>query len=213
METISPKSTLLVVDDDPLCIQVLGKMLGREYEVLGATSGAEALALSVDHDPELVVLDIIMPGMDGYEVCRRLKTNGKTQDIPVIFMTAAESEESEIKGLTLGADDYLRKTSNPQVLKLRIENMLASRRRLQSCPARIHDGFVPESTPSRDDTAVRYLRGTFSICCACKKIKDETGCWLPFEDFFLQHSDIMFSHGFCTECACGVIAELKQGDS
>ncbi len=116
---------LLIVDDTPANIEILLDALERDYEVTFSTSGSEALQLIADSEtPDLILLDVMMPEMDGYEVCRRLKQNPNTSEIPIIFVTALNSSESESTGLTLGADDYITKPINLSIARLRIKNVL-----------------------------------------------------------------------------------------
>ena len=121
--TIKPK--ILVVDDVPGNIQIIMQALKDEYSVIAATSGEKALALaSGDSRPSIILLDVMMPGMDGYEVCRRLKENEKTSGIPVMFITTLDEDVNEAKGLDLGAVDYIAKPINPALVKKRIKNQL-----------------------------------------------------------------------------------------
>lgn len=121
----SYRPQLLIVDDTPANIEILLDALERDYDVTFSTSGLEALQLIADSEtPDLILLDVMMPEMDGYEVCRRLKQNAITRDIPIIFVTALNSTESESTGLALGADDYITKPINLEVARLRIKNVL-----------------------------------------------------------------------------------------
>jgi diguanylate cyclase (GGDEF)-like protein len=123
------RPTLLIIDDYPANIQVLGAALGGEYEIIVATSGEEGLALAKSTPgPDLILLDISMPGMDGYEVCRRLKAERWTRKIPVIFITANTSEEEETKGLELGAVDYITKPFGIPIVQARIRTHLELKR-------------------------------------------------------------------------------------
>jgi diguanylate cyclase (GGDEF)-like protein/PAS domain S-box-containing protein len=117
------KKTILVVDDLPENIDVLSAILSSEYNVKVATSGAQALMVATQQ-PDLILLDILMPEMDGYEVCRRLKSAPAISDIPVIFITALESDEDEMKGLSLGAVDYLSKPVRASIALARIRSHL-----------------------------------------------------------------------------------------
>lgn len=120
------KGKLLLVDDVPSNIKVLIEALQDEYEITIATAGERALRwASSDNPPDLILLDIMMPGMDGYEVCRRLKADPVTARIPVIFVTAMHEEEDETKGLSLGAVDYVHKPYSLSIMKARIATQLA----------------------------------------------------------------------------------------
>ena len=123
------KSTVLIVDDAPENIQVLLSTLKNDFAILVATSGEQALELSIkEPQPDIILLDIIMPVMDGYEVCKRLKDNELTKDIPVIFVTALNESEDEKKGLSLGAVDYISKPINSDLVKARVTNHIELKR-------------------------------------------------------------------------------------
>jgi putative two-component system response regulator len=118
-ETI--KKTLLVVDDTPENLDVMGEILMRHYRVRVANSGARALAASVTEPrPDLILLDVMMPEMDGYQVLGHLRDNPETRDTPVIFVTALDSTEDEAKGLDLGAVDYITKPVRPAIVLARV---------------------------------------------------------------------------------------------
>ncbi|MBF0444257.1 MAG: diguanylate cyclase [Magnetococcales bacterium] len=103
---------------------MLGKILGDKYRILFATSGKEAIAIALSRHPDMILLDIIMPDMDGYTVCYKIREHPATQDIPVIFVTAMEQEHHEVVGLEMGAVDYISKPVNPDIARLRIKNIL-----------------------------------------------------------------------------------------
>ncbi|MDD5708493.1 MAG: hybrid sensor histidine kinase/response regulator, partial [Kiritimatiellae bacterium] len=120
------KATILVVDDTPDNLALMGSLLKEDYKVKIANSGEKALRIAAsDSPPDLILLDIMMPGMDGYEVCRRLKRDPKTVHIPVIFLTARAAVEDEKKGLELGAVDYITKPISPPIVMARVKNHLA----------------------------------------------------------------------------------------
>lgn len=119
------KNTVLIVDDAPENITVLGALLRSDYTVRIATSGEKALQIiNSDNAPDLILLDVMMPGMDGYEVCTQIKANPLTKNIPVIFITAKTSEADEVKGFELGAVDYITKPFSPVVIKARVRTHL-----------------------------------------------------------------------------------------
>ncbi|MFP5239353.1 MAG: diguanylate cyclase [Acidobacteriota bacterium] len=113
---------MLVVDDMPVNIKLLRELLKKSYSVSFATDGHMALSLAESFTPDLVLLDISMPEMDGYEVCRRLKDNPATRSIPVVFLTAQSDETNELEGLTLGAIDYITKPFSPPIVLARVKN-------------------------------------------------------------------------------------------
>jgi cyclic di-GMP phosphodiesterase len=115
---------VMVVDDTETNIDILVETLGDDYDVRVAMDGETALQDISEDIPDLVLLDIMMPGMDGYEVCRRLKADEKTRDIPVVFVTAMGESEDEAKGLDLGAVDYITKPFKPYLVKARVHNHL-----------------------------------------------------------------------------------------
>jgi diguanylate cyclase (GGDEF)-like protein len=112
---------LLVVDDQPINVQVLYQAFSADYQVFMATSGAQALTVCQSKLPDLILLDVMMPDMDGYEVCERLKADPATRDIPVIFVTANTDEESEERGLDAGAVDFISKPINPRIVRARVK--------------------------------------------------------------------------------------------
>jgi len=124
MESMS--ATILVVDDEPSNIELIHATLKNEYKLRAANNGEGALkAVLIYPLPDLVILDIMMPGMDGYEVCRQLKANPVTKDIPVIFLTAKSQIEDEAKGFQVGAVDYIHKPISPPILQARIQTHIS----------------------------------------------------------------------------------------
>ncbi|WP_211296922.1 response regulator [Malikia spinosa] len=118
-------ATILVVDDTPANLSLMTGLLRDEYKVKAAIDGEKALRIAQSSPaPDLILLDIMMPGMDGYEVCRRLKADPATRDIPVIFLTAKSGVEDEKMGLDLGAVDYITKPISPPIVMARVRNHL-----------------------------------------------------------------------------------------
>jgi diguanylate cyclase (GGDEF)-like protein len=129
----TPKTNLpiiLIVDDTPTNIQVLAEALRADYRVKVAGSGQAAFAvIEKQGAPDLILLDVMMPGMDGYEVCRQLKACAETKDIPVIFVTAKSNAEDEEKGLRLGAMDYITKPFHLPIVLARVHNHIALKKK------------------------------------------------------------------------------------
>ncbi len=122
---------LLIVDDDLESLKLIGLMLqGRGYQISAAQSGLQALSKAVDERPDLVILDVMMPGMDGLEVCRRLRADPRTADIPVIMFSAKSDVEAKVAGFEAGADEYLTKPIHPAELVTRVEALLARAARM-----------------------------------------------------------------------------------
>jgi len=164
---------ILVVDDTPLNISVITGALKDTYRTKVATSGAKALAIAAaDEKPDLILLDVMMPEMDGYEVCRRLKADPMTREIPVIFLTAQTEAEDETRGFQAGAVDYVQKPFSPAVMKARVHTHLVLRETREKLAQQlltiqkeletarlIQQSILPETVPHIDglDIAARYI--------------------------------------------------------
>lgn len=116
---------ILVVDDEPANLRVLNQILNQDYRIAFAKSGEEALRLACGQQPQLILLDIMMPDMTGFDVCQQLKANALTQNIPVIFVTALSEEADETKGFEIGAVDYITKPVSPAIVKARVATHLS----------------------------------------------------------------------------------------
>jgi len=128
MDAAATRARLLVVDDQPINIQVMNQIFADQYQVFMATGGQQALDFCHRSPPDLVLLDIVMPGMDGYEVCAALKAAPDTRDIPVIFVTAHTDATEETRGLEAGAVDFISKPVNPAVVRARVKTQLTLKR-------------------------------------------------------------------------------------
>jgi CheY-like chemotaxis protein len=168
------KDLILIVDDNPQNIQFLGGLLTENgYDLGVAQNGVETLEFVKDKTPDLILLDIMMPEMDGYETCERLKSDKRYRHIPVIFLTAKTETEDIVKGFHLGGVDYVTKP------------------------------FITEELLARVQTHVQMktLKSLLPMCAKCKKIRDEEGLWNQLEAYIEKHTDSDFSHGMCGECA------------
>jgi len=124
LDSTHGKPKLLVVDDQPINIQVMYQAFAGDYQVFMATGGLQALAICRENPPDLVLLDVVMPDMDGFEVCRQLKSHESTRHIPIIFVTAHTDPAQETHGLSLGAVDFIAKPINPAVVRARVNTQL-----------------------------------------------------------------------------------------
>lgn len=190
----SKKPLIMVVDDNPVNIDVLDKLLiNAGYETLGVTHGAEAFDTAADKKPDLILLDIMMPDIDGYAVCAALKRSAATNEIPVIFITALGDRESMLRGFEAGGVDYVGKPFNPQELLARVDVQIELKKARDE-----RDQLIKELRAAIDE--VKTLRGLLPVCAHCKKIRDDNGYWQQMEQYISAHSDTQFTHTFCPEC-------------
>ncbi|SYZ72843.1 DNA-binding response regulator in two-component regulatory system with PhoR (or CreC) [Candidatus Zixiibacteriota bacterium] len=125
-----PKDKILIVDDEEDILELIKYNLEKEgYQVISAISGENALTLARSQMPALIILDLMLPGIDGLEVCKILKNENKTQNIPIIMLTAKGEESDVVTGLELGADDYIAKPFSPKVLIARVRNVLRRKKK------------------------------------------------------------------------------------
>jgi DNA-binding response OmpR family regulator len=214
--------TILVVEDTPSALKVLTETLSAEgYRVRPANSGKLALASVAVATPDLILLDIRMPGMDGFEVCRRLKSREATRSIPVIFISALSEFEDRVAGFAHGAVDYVTKPFNREELLARVRTHVALRRATTALQQRtmelqqLNDRLRSEISERRaveeklavkvvqlEETLarVKHLEGIIPICMYCKKIRDDQDSWSQLETYITAHSEAVFSHGICPDC-------------
>lgn len=189
-----PKELILLVDDNVNNLQMLGLTLRDAYKTIVANSGPEALEAVRKKQPDLILLDIMMPGMDGYTVCEILKSDPDTRDIPVIFLTARTETEDAVRGFRVGAADYVTKPFNTAELMARVHTHLELRRTRRCLEEKI---TALEAALAK----VRQLSGMLPICASCKRIRDDKGYWNQIEGYIRDHSEAEFSHSICPECA------------
>jgi diguanylate cyclase (GGDEF)-like protein len=120
----SKQSKILIIDDSEINTLLLVALLEDEHKIITAVNGEEGIEKAAAEAPDLILLDVTMPGMDGYTVCDELKTNPQTRNVPIIFVTAMDEMEDEARGLELGAIDYITKPFSPQIVKARVRNHL-----------------------------------------------------------------------------------------
>jgi DNA-binding response OmpR family regulator len=203
------QNKILVVDDVIKNIELLGSVLGRAgYAVSYAMDGAKALEMAFSERFDLILLDVMMPGMDGFEVCRGLKRNPDTEGIPVLFLTAKSEQSDIVRGLEEGAVDYLTKPFNPAELLARVKTHMALQRAkadLERTKAELErnnqdlERLLEENQMALSE--IKILRGILPICSSCKKIRDDEGYWTQIESYIQAHSYAEFSHGLCMDCA------------
>jgi len=191
------KPVVLAVDDTPENLDVVKGILVPEYKVKVVTSGALALKIVEKQPPDIILLDIMMPEMDGYEVCRRLKANPATAEIPVIFLTAKDQTADEAEGFALGAADYIHKPVNPPILQARVKTHVALKKSfdelhdMSEALARAKERMEAELNVGRD-IQHSMLPDTVPDCseialCASMDAAREVGG--DFYDYFMLNDD------------------------
>ena len=154
------QNTILLVDDIPANIKILVNALRDNYRLIVATTGNSAIKVALEKKPDLILLDVMMPGMDGYEVCKVLKSKKETASIPIIFVTAMDEEKDETRGFLLGAVDYIVKPVNPVIVKARVQTHIALR--MTQCELQRHrdelEDIVLERTRELRDTQIEITR-------------------------------------------------------
>ena len=206
MANDSYKPLILIVDDTPSNIQVLAETLRADYRIKVASSGAAALDVAGREGakPDLILLDVMMAGMDGYEVCRRLKNNPDTQGIPVIFVTAKNDAPDEEYGFRLGAMDYIAKPFHPPIVKARVQNHINLKMKTDLLESlALIDGLT--DIPNR-----RRLDQTLEV-----EWKRGLRCGTPLAvvmadvDYFKAYND-HYGHGAGDECLRAVARTLSS---
>ena len=192
--------SILIVDDVAKNIQLIGNILGGEgYELAFATSGQKALEIASGSAFDLILLDIMMPGIDGYAVCRQLRNTSPPQDARIIFLTAKTQGDDIVKGFECGAVDYITKPFNPAELVMRVRTHLALKK-IQDLVAaknleleKMNQALETLNGELKDAISeIKTLQGLLPICSNCKKIREADAdpkrpeSWVPFEVYMHQ---------------------------
>ena len=181
---------VLVVDDNPENLRVVAETL--EQAGLGvalALSAEEALLFLKTRLPDCILLDIMMPHMDGLELCEQIKAKPHYALIPVIFLTAREELDDILKGFAAGGVDYNVKPFNGAELISRVKTHI-------------------ELKLAREE--IRTLRGILPVCASCKNVRDQNDLWVPFEIFVKDHTEAEISHGMCPDCLKKLYPEVAD---
>jgi PleD family two-component response regulator len=201
---------ILVVDDEPINIRVITSALKDEYDILSALNGHDAISQLKEHKPDLILLDVMMPDLSGFDVCSIIKSDASFADIPVIFLTAVDIYDGEHRGLELGGIDYLTKPINYTLLKLRVRNHIALKERNDLLTEQ-RDLLARQKQELEEALArIRTLEGIIPICMYCKKIRDDQNSWHQLEKYFAEHSEAKFTHGICPHCVEEQMAIIKN---
>lgn len=186
---------ILIAEDDPISGKVMELLLKKNgHETVLATDGSMALEMLGQQDsPDLALLDWMMPGIEGVEVCRRIKQEESTKGKYIIMVTAREQKDDLIQALNSGADDYLVKPVNKEELFARIsvgQRILGLQQELRDKIEKLQEA----------KSTIKELNGLIPICSYCKKIRSDQNFWEQVESFVSNNSDAVFTHSICPEC-------------
>jgi PleD family two-component response regulator len=204
--TYTPKAPIiLAIDDNSQNLQLVAGLLSDNLacDLCFATSGVEALDAMATLTPDLILLDVNMPGMNGYEVCEKIRASEILREIPVIFLTAQRDSDFIVRGFEAGGSDYVVKPFNGRELLARVQVQLELKFKRDELK---HRNEELEEAISR----IKRLEGIIPICMYCKKIRDDSSSWQQIERYITEHSEAFFSHGICPDCFDKKMAEVKS---
>jgi len=186
---------ILIAEDDAVSRRRLEATLQKwGYEVLAVEDGLAAWeVLQGEMPPPLAILDWMMPGMDGIEVCRKVRERSPSRPLYIIVLTARGSRADVVAGLQAGGDDYVTKPFDREELHARVRVGLRVLQLQMNLADRVRE---LEEALAR----VKQLQGLLPICSYCKKIRDDQNYWQQVEGYISEHSDAVFSHGICPDC-------------
>lgn len=213
------EQNILVVDDTPANLRLLTRILaGSHYKVRPVTDGEQALTAAQSLLPDLILLDIMMPGMTGYEVCRRFKENELTRDIPIIFISALNETIDKLQAFKVGGVDYITKPFQPEEVLARVQTHLTLRG-LQNRLTQVNQMLSRQNQELQTRNAelqealqtIKTLSGIVPICAWChEKIQEKTGEWVKLEVYLERHSHAEFTHGICPGCKTKFTAQAPH---
>src|SRR5579862_7845430 len=186
---------ILVAEDQSVSRHILAANLHKwGYDVMAVEDGTLAWeALQEQDAPQLAILDWLMPGMDGIEICRRIRERPQSHAKYLILLTARRGQEDKIQGLNSGADDYITKPFNREELRARVQVGIRVLELQGALAQRVRE--LEEALAS-----VKTLQGLLPICSYCKKIRNDRNYWQQVEGYICDHSEAQFSHGICPDC-------------
>lgn len=186
---------ILIAEDESVSRRMLEATVSKwGYEVSLACDGNEAWAkLQQPTSPPLLILDWQMPGIDGIDLCRRIRERKELSSLYVILLTSRDTKKDLVHGLEAGADDYVAKPFDPEELRARLHvgtRVIGLQHALAERVQELEAALFRE----------KQLQGLLPICCYCKKIRDDRNYWHQVETYMAQHAQVQFSHSVCPEC-------------
>ncbi|MCI5124248.1 MAG: DNA-binding response regulator, partial [Candidatus Electrothrix sp. AR5] len=170
----------------------------HDYKVYMVDSGRRALDILPKIQPDLVLLDVMMPEMNGFEICRKIKADKDLATLPIIFITALDSVGDKVTGFSAGAVDYITKPFQQVEVLARINTHITLRKRERELEEALEE--------------IKTLNGILPICSYCKQIRNDAGYWQQVEEYISEHSQAMFSHGVCPVCYKKTMERLGAED-
>jgi phosphoserine phosphatase RsbU/P len=181
---------ILVVDDDPTLVFILQRALTQlGHHVTPTSGGVQALRFYEQNHAQLIISDMLMPDIDGLELCRRVRATNRSQYTYFILLTAIEGKAGYLEGMAAGADDFISKPFDKDMLAARV----AVAERILSLQSQ-----------------VKHLAGLLPICSTCKKVRDDQNYWHQVESYVARHTDAKFTHSYCPECTQKLLSALEQ---
>ncbi len=203
---VQSSTNILVVDDTHDSLRLLIRILTEQgYKVRPAPNGRVALLAAQAKPPDLILLDIMMPKMDGYEVCKQLKADERTRSIPVIFISAMSEALDKVKAFSAGGVDYITKPFQAAEVLARVNTHITignQRKLIEAHNAELQAALAK----------VKLLSGLLPICANCKKIRDDAGYWQDVAVYIRDHSEAEFSHSICSDCMKELYPDFYRAD-
>jgi len=197
-----PRQSVLIVDDSPTDLLYLRKLLERpDRHIITAKSGEEALQVLKGFECSLVLLDIHLDGLNGFQTAERIRENERTKHLPIIFITATLREQEHVfRGYDAGAVDYLFKPLEANLLRSKVNVFCQLSAQRLVIEEQLKEIQAKNEVLHRQIEEIKTLRGLVPICARCKNVRDDSGFWQTIEAYVCEHSEAEFSHSLCPEC-------------
>lgn len=196
------RTNILIVDDRPENLVALDASLSKpDRTIVQAHSGSEALELMLEHEFAVVLLDVQMPEMDGFETAELMRGHPRTRNLPIVFVTAISKDQKYVfRGYETGAVDYLFKPLDPVILESKVQVFCDLDRQRRVIERQVAELEENARMLQQQLDEIKTLRGLLPICAWCKKIRNDSGFWESLEQYLRQHSEATLTHGICPQC-------------
>jgi len=200
--TATDKTNILIVDDRPENLVALDAVLDRpDRNIVRASSGQQALALMLDHEFAVVLLDVQMPEMNGFEAAGLMRGNRRTRGVPIIFVTAINKDQAFVfRGYEAGAVDYLSKPLDPVILESKVQVFCDLYRQRRVIERQVEELEERGRLLQQRLDEIETLRGLLPMCAWCRKVRNDEGFWESLEAYVSARMDADLTHGICPDC-------------